>query len=875
MFLSLGIVQAKGTVKDYSVKELLCENLVNPLGIDNVAPHFSWKIASNRDGAMQTAYQIEVGSDSVALAQGNADLWQTGKVKSADQVMVPYGGKALSSRSLCYWRVRSWDEKGKPSAWSNIVRFSVGLLKPSDFAASYIGMDKAYGDLHAPLLRKDVTLDAVGTCFLHVNSLGYHEVYVNGKKVGKNVLTPAVSQLTMRSQIVTYDVSSYLHRGNNTIVLWIGQGWYKPTTFKAQYDGALVKAELDVLKDGKWSIAARTDASWKASESGYRDTGTWTALMFGGERVDGSLVPVGFSRQEMDARKWSPVAVVDVKGMTATPQMCESNVVCRRSNAVSVKPLGNGSWLVDMGRTLTGWFSMKMPKLAKGQEVKIEYADALEFDGSFKGQNESDVYIAAGRDGEAFCNKFNHHAYRYVRLSNIPVQPSLGDMTALQISGGYKETSSFACSDKDLNAIHDMLKYTLRCLNFSGYMVDCPHIERTGYGGDGNSSTMIAQTIYDLAPAYYNWLTAWGDVIGPDGSLPYVAPAGGGGGGPWWCAFLVEAPWKTWLNYADNRMLAKRYADMKLWLEYVDKNSQGGLLHPWPDTSNRMWFLGDWLAPAGVDVGGQSVELVANCVVSDCLATMVRAARALGNEDDARMYEQKRLTLNKLIHKTFFHADSYTYGNGTPLDMSYAMLVGAVPEDIYNKVSDKLIADSYGKYKGHIAVGLMGVPIFTTWAIRNHKTDLVYDILKKRDYPGYLYMIDNGATATWEYWNGERSHVHNCYNGIGTWFYEALGGIVPDENAPGYKHFTIDPQYTKSLTWVKAEKETPYGLIAVRWNFNGNAVKVALDVPASSTATFKLPAGYKSATCNGKRIKTGASGYELKKSGHYELFIHF
>ena len=96
--------------------------------------------------------------------------------------------------------------------------------------------------------------------------------------------------------------------------------------------------------------------------------------------------------------------------------------------------------------------------------------------------------------------------------------------------------------------------------------------------------------------------------------------------------------------------------------------------------------------------------------------------------------------------------------------------------------------------KGHIGSGLVGVTILTDWAIKDGEADFLYSILKKRELPGYLYMIDQGASTTWEYWSGERSKVHNCFNGIGAWFCQAIGGILPDEDEPGYKHFFIKPQ---------------------------------------------------------------------------------
>ena len=110
------------------VTDLTCEGLTGPLGIDTTVPHFGWKHALSHNGERQTAYEIQVASDSLALTRGHADLWTSGRVKSDSQVMIPYQGKALAERQLCYWRVRTWDEQGKRSPWSGIERFAVGIL---------------------------------------------------------------------------------------------------------------------------------------------------------------------------------------------------------------------------------------------------------------------------------------------------------------------------------------------------------------------------------------------------------------------------------------------------------------------------------------------------------------------------------------------------------------------------------------------------------------------------------------------------------------------------------------------------------------------------------------------------------------------------
>ena len=377
------IVYGNEKTSPFYLAELKCENLIDPLGIDNVTPHFSWKLKGDGWKGGQTYYEIQVASDSILLVQDKADLWNTGKLKSKTSVMVPYQGKALTSRSLCYWRVRVWDAKKQASSWSPVARFGVGILDQSQMKGEYIGASVEGGKICAPILRKKVKLTQGETSFLHVNTLGYHEIYINGRKVGEDVLTPAVSHLSKRSLIVTYDITPYLREGENDLLIWLGQGWYKTTTFGAAYEGPLVKAELDVLRNGKWEVVTKTDGLWYGCESGYSDTGTWRALQFGGERVDGRILPRDLSTQALDKMKWTPVVKVNVPDHIASPQMCEVNKIHQILQAVSVKKLGESLWLVDMGKVQTGWFEMQMPILPAGHEVIMEYSDNLTKDGEF------------------------------------------------------------------------------------------------------------------------------------------------------------------------------------------------------------------------------------------------------------------------------------------------------------------------------------------------------------------------------------------------------------------------------------------------------------------------------------------------------------
>ena len=840
-----------------TVTGLKCENLIHPNAIDNTTPHFSWKVLNEADKMQQQFYEIQVASDSLALTAGTADLWNTGKFASSSSVMVPYAGKALTSRSLCFWRVRVWNEKEEVSAWSDIARFGVGILNKNEWTGKYIGLPAGAGNTETPLLRKKFMVDGISTAFLHVNSLGYHEVYLNGIRVSDAVLSPAISQLNKRSLTVTYDVTSYLRTGENELVFWLGTGWYKNTAYDVSpiYPtpvGAKVLSELDQMKNGGWETVVTTDSTWDGRETGYKDTGSWNVLNFAGERVDAKLNPTDFSSETLNALSWVPVIEMDIPNIILSPQMTEPDKIQETILPRTLTKLSSYVWLVDMGKSVTGWFELKLPKLFANQSIVMEYSDYLDNQGAFVDQGQKDTYISSGKVNEVFCNKFNYHAFRYVKIT-MKAEPKLEDMKAYLIHTDYLQAATFECSDSDLNAIHDMIQYTMRCLTYSGYMVDCPHLERTGYGGDGNSSTMTLQTMYDVSPLFSNWLTAWGDVMREGGSLPYVAPnPGGGGGGPYWSGFIIMAPWRTYVNYNDDRLIKKYYPAMKSWLEYVAQYTVNGLLQDWPNTGYRMWFLGDWLAPAG---GGSTDDLVNNCFISECFATMEKIAGVLNLPGDAEIFRQRKVALNQLLHANFYSRVYKSYGNSSQLDLSYPMLVGATPPNLYDGVKSRLLDVTARSNNGHIGVGLVGVPILTEWAIQNRAADFMYTMLKKRTYPGYLYMIDNGATTTWESWNGDRSHIHNCYNGIGTWFYQAVGGIRPDENNPGYKHMYIDPQIPTGLTWAKTTKESPYGTIAVDWQLDvSRKLNLNISLPVGTSATVAIPEGAKSCLLNGETI---------------------
>lgn len=852
------------------ISTLQCEELDNPLGIDNTSPHFSWLLQSDKQNCKQTAYQVLVASSEKLLSEGKADLWDSGKKESEESAWILYQGTPLTSKSFAYWKVRVWDEEGIATKWSEPVFFGVGLLNAEDWKAEYIGMDYEQERPHSPQFRKTFQWNNKGQkALLHVNSLGYHEVYLNGSPACDAVLIPAVSQFDKRSLSVTYDVTELLRKGENNLVVWLGQGWYHEGLPGVIEGGPFVRAQLEVLEKGFWLTSLITDNSWSVRESGYEST--WRKHKLGGEIVDATRLLPDFTTKSLNTVEWKKAKEVTIPSHQATPQMVEQNRIQKEFHPESFQSVGDTVWIFDMGTNFTGWTKIKFARLEKEQKIQISYCDFLNEKGEFIDNSNYDVYIASGLKNESFTNKFNYHAYRYLKVSNLKKAPALSDITACLIHTDYGGTSSFACSDNDLNAIHQMVQYTLNCLTLGGDMVDCPHVERLGYGGDGNASTLTMQTMYNMAPLYINWMQAWGDCMREDGSIPYIAPNPfSAGGGPYWCGFIITASWQSYVNYGDRRLLERYYPYMRQWLEYVQKYSESGLLKEWPSTEYRNWYLGDWATPIGIDqTNPASIDVVNNSFMVVCYQTMTKIAKVLGKNQDILPYTEKAENLKQLIHKTFYDPKLKTYSTGTQIDLIYPMLAGATPQEDLPNVLNTLFHVTADRFKGHLSAGLVGVPVITEWAVKNQQADFMYSMLKKREYPGFLFMLDNGATTTWEHWNGERSHIHNCYNGIGSWFYQALGGILPDENKPGYKHVFIQPQLVKNLTWVDVSKDTPYGLLKVKWEKTETSFTMDVHIPTGCEATLTLPIEAKSIFINDLKSEE-LNDFKIQ-SGYYRI----
>ena len=562
-----------------------------------------------------------------------------------------------------------------------------------------------------------------------------------------------------------------------------------------------------------------------------------------------------------------------------------------------------------MGKNYTGWLEMSLAQgTAAGQNLKIEFADVPPTEGHYASNHQRDEYVTRAGAGQVVRSRFNYHAFRFAHVTGLAQAPLADSIRGYFIRTSYGRAGEFESSDDLLNRIYRLVTWTYECLTLNGYVVDCPTRERLGYGGDAGTSLETGLCNFDTGGLYNRWAANWRDAQDPEtGDLPYTAPnyPEVGGGGPMWCGFVVTMPWQVYLTYGDKGILETNYPMIQKWLAFADSKTKDNILEPYTSFAIHPpeWnFLGDWVTPLPPNPPGAADSARARRDAADrdiardpvasrfinsahylyTLQIAAKIAAILGKPADAAMYTEKADTVRRALQDRFFVGPA-SYATGQQPYLALALLLGIVPQDLRPAVAKNLEDTILVKDRGHFNSGMHGTYFLLKELMEDDRSDLIYQMASKKDFPSWGYMLENDATTSWESWSKPfGSHIHDTLISIGAWFIEGIGGIRADEKAPGFRHFFLRPTPVGGMTFARTSYKSIHGTIVSNWRIANGTMHMDATVPPGTSATLFLPtiapaavteSGRLAAHAPGVRadgVKEGKAVFELE-SGSYQF----
>jgi len=711
----------------------------------------------------------------------------------------------------------------------------------------------------AAYLRRRIDIaKAVRSARLYVTALGSYRVFLNGSRVGADVLTPGFTDFRKRVLYQTYDVTNQIVPGANVLGALLGDGWYgSPLTWVGTFfftppDRLLAQLELE-YNDGSRDAVVTND-SWKAASSPIIE-----AQIYSGEVYDARLKKVDWNEANFDDSAWSPAIVGDAPPVALTSQPDSPAQVIATIQPKTVTPSKNGAYIFDMGQNMVGWARLKV-KGPRGAKVVLRFAEVLNPDGTIYTENlrnadATDTYILRGGDEEAYSPHFTFHGFRYVEVTGYPGVPKLDAIqgeVASSVSGG--PTAKLVTSSDLVNRMWEIGLWGQRG-NFLSIPTDCPQRdERLGWMGDAGVFWRTGSYNFNIAAFSQKFIQDIVDAQTTQGAFTNVSPdtlpfEGGGAegnsawnenmvGAPGWGDAGVIVPWTTWVQYGDKAVIEKNWDAMQRWMEFIQSRN--------PDFIRRNGVgpnFADWLAPDS----NTNKDLLATAYWALIANMMSQMARAVGKEADVTRYEELVQNIRTAFQKAYIRDDG-TVGTGTQTSYVVTLYTKLAPENLEPVLTDKLVKDIAAR-NWHLSTGFLGTP-FLLFVLADHgRADVAYRLLLNETYPSWGYMLSKGATTWWERWNGDtgdpamNSYNHYAFGSVIAWVYRYAAGIDTATRAPGFKEIIVHPHLDPQMPSARAEYDSVYGKIVSDWKGTSSGpFSLQVTIPANTSAKVFLPA---------------------------------
>lgn len=824
-------------------------HLINPLGIDVHAPLLTWICEG---GIRQTAFQV------IAEQEGGA-LWDSGRVET-DAMQVAYAGPA-ASRMRVTWRVRLWDEEGRAGDWSEAAWFEYALLAPEDFHAAWIDPETETFDPKqrqpASVLRRTFEVRDAAGARLYATAHGMYTLYLNGRRVDGNVLTPGTSEYWYRMPYQTFDVETYLTVGKNTIEVVLGDGWWRGSngnTGTRNVFGTDIALWLQLDVNGETVL--KSDDAWQAAQDGpirFNDLQL-------GERVDARMTTSAFH----------PVRVKDygVKNL-----LCANTVPLREMESFSAKLIvtPSGKKVLDFEQNLAGYVSFRINARA-GQTLRMTHGEFIGSDGEFSDANLQTMGRKGGelhqvieytcKDGlNEYTPTLCVFGFQYVLVeTDIVIDGS--EFTAHAVYSDMRQTATFECDRPLVNQLFHNALWSQKS-NFVDIPTDCPQRERSGWTGDAALYCRTGLTLMDAYAVYARWLCECRVDQYPDGRVYNMSPRRSAkpsrmdemyDGSTAWGDASVIVPYTMYSLYGDKRILEENYQFMKNWLGYCERKAKKSRLrNRFKKNPHKNYIIdtgmhyGEWLE-AGISMEQSMKDMIFNGVPD--IATAYFAASShmlseiagiLGKREEAEYYAE----LHRRVLAAYRYLevrDGHIHSERQCRYVRPLQLGLLEPEDAERAAADLNALVVKNNY--HLNTGFLTTPHLCAVLAEYGYVETAYRLLLQEDTPGWLYQVKQGATTVWESWEGNTGSTgvaslnHYSKGAVVSWLIEGICGIRVNDG-----RITIKPQPNPLMRHAQASFDSPLGRIESGWKYAGDQVEYTVTIPANTTARFIAPDG--------------------------------
>lgn len=877
---------------------LRCEHLTNPFGITTASPRFSWMPEHPKRGAKQAAYQVIVSPERDFIEKEVGDYWDSERVTSEQTSGIAYAGEFLWSGKKYYWRVRWWDEEGSASPYSETASFEMGLLQKRDWKAKWASRKKApefqskgnvtlgensgeFVQSPALYLRKEFEVKGkIRRARAYVCGLGYYELRLNGQKVGDRVLDPGQTDYQKIALYSVYDITDMIKEKNAAAVI-LGNGRHIKNY---GYGQPRLILQIYIEYENEFIEHVVTDETWKASSGPLLENS-----IYSGERYDARLEKPGWDEPGFDDASWENAVVV--QGPSLSPQLFPPIRVTKRIKPVHLWSPLPGVFLFDFGQNFSGWVRIKVQG-SRGTKIRLRHAELVHEDGTLNvlpNQNAeaTDIYILRGDGEEVYEPRFTYHGFRYVEISGFPGVPTLDNIEACFVHNDVERTGDFACSNSLLNQIHENVVWG-QLSNLMSIPTDCPQRdERQGWLADAHLSAEEASLNFDMAAFYSKYLEDIRLAQKEDGSLPDTVPPYLSQlypADPAWGIAYLELAWLMYFYYGDERILPRHYTTMKKYVDFLAKNAEENII-------KKLGKYGDWCPPGSVVPKKTPLELTSTWCYYRAAGLISVFAKILSRSDDMRAYAKLAEEIKVAFNSRFLEADQYAALRISPVDRSpnqtsnvLPLYLDMVPVEKKDKVVERLLHSIIKEWDYHLDTGIIGTRYLLDALTENGFAEVAYKIVNQKSYPGWGYMVAEGATTLWERWEkltgaGMNSHNHIMLGSVDAWFYRTAAGLRCQE--PGWKKITLKPPLFQDLREASAKVMTVRGEARISWRREDNLFALTAQIPVGSEAEIYVPLLWEEASIKEgeKIIWRGEAAEEkppeisfLRKEGPYIVF---